>query len=109
MVTYFVVERVKGTNWDQSLEMRKQEKWSEHVDFMNSLETDGFVVLGGPLSAIDIADNDHFQSVLLIIEASNEEFIRNLLSGDPWSQLGLLEINHIKKWEILLNRQSPDR
>ena len=109
MVTYFVVERIRGANWDPSLDMRKQEKWSEHADFMNKLEDEGFVVLGGPLFLTDLPDDNHFHSILLIIEVSNENFIRNRFFEDIWSQLDVLEINSVKKWEILLNSRSPVR
>lgn len=50
MKTLFVVTRIRGQAWDASQPMHFQEQWPEHATFMSQLATDGFVVLGGPIS-----------------------------------------------------------
>ncbi len=39
-MTYYVVTRERGENWDARLSMRQQEKWDEHAAFMNALVDD---------------------------------------------------------------------
>jgi uncharacterized protein YciI len=65
---------------------------------MNGLQSEGFVVLGGPL--------ENTEEVLLIIRAENEAEIRSRLAADPWSANGLLEIARICPWTIRLGKIS---
>ena len=89
-MTYYVVTRERGENWDARLSMRQQEKWDEHAAFMNALVDDGFVVLGDG------------GKILLIIDAESEQEIDARLADDPWTPLGLLRITKVEHWEILL-------
>jgi len=89
-MTYYVVTRERGENWDARLSMRQQEKWDEHAAFMNALVDDGFVVLGDG------------GKILLIIDAESEQEIDARLADDPWTPLGLLRIAKVEHWEILL-------
>lgn len=93
-VTYYAVTTERGEGWDASRPMRQQEQWSGHAAFMNALEDDGFVVLGGPL--------DDGEKALLIIAAQSEQEIAGRLAGDPWAVLGLRRIARVERWEILL-------
>ena len=93
-ITYYVVTRERGENWDARLSMRQQEQWDEHAAFMDALVDDGFVVLGGPLG-----DGG---KILLIIDAESEQEIAARLADDPWTPLGLLRIAKVEHWEILL-------
>ncbi len=36
-----------GTAWQASRSLEEQEDWEAHRSFMNALEKEGFVVLGG--------------------------------------------------------------
>ena len=45
----FVVINEAGPAWDDKREMREQKGWTDHASFMNGLEAERFVVLGGPL------------------------------------------------------------
>jgi uncharacterized protein YciI len=74
--------------------MREQILWSEHAAFMKAHATEGFVVLGGPLG--------EGREVLLIIDAPDEASIRTRLAGDPWSAAGLLAIDRVEPWTVLL-------
>ena len=102
MPTYFAVTRKRGPAWEPAKAMRGQVQWAEHAAFMNGLVDAGFIVLGGPLAA--------GETVLLIVAARDEAEIRDRLSADPWTPLGLLEIATIQPWTVLLDgRARNDR
>ena len=96
MSTMFLVEEVRGgERWDWSRGFREQEGWDEHAVYMDALAEDGFVVLGGPLDE---------RNVLLVVEAESEEAIRDRLAADPWIGSGMLAIERIRPWTVLLRR-----
>jgi uncharacterized protein YciI len=61
---------------------------------MNALAAEGFVLLGGPLG-----DGER---TLLVIEAASPDAVRERLAPDPWTSRGLLRIDSITPWQILL-------
>jgi uncharacterized protein YciI len=77
--------------------MRSQALWAEHAAFMNSLEGEGFVVLGGPVGS----GND----ALHIVAAESEEAVAARLAADPWTEAQLLT-HTIEPWTILLDSLS---
>ena len=91
----YAVRLERGGPWDWSRELRDQDGWSEHAQFMNSLVEEGFILLGGPLA------ND--RDVLHVVSAPSEEAIRERLSQDNWAQNGMLTVNSIEAWTILLD------
>jgi hypothetical protein len=90
----YVVTRVRGPVWDASRPMREQDGWAEHARFMDDLAVSGFVVLGGPLG--------EGERTLLVIEAPDETAIRSRLDADPWTDAGLLAVESVEPWTILL-------
>jgi uncharacterized protein YciI len=100
-MAYFVVISDEGPAWDPSLSMREQADWAGHAVYMNALAADGFVVLGGP-----IGDNDRHRA-RLIVKSGTEQQVRDRLAADPWAESGLLTIESIEEWEVLLS-QDPD-
>jgi uncharacterized protein YciI len=74
--------------------LEDQREWREHADFMNGLEAEGLVVLGGTL--------DRTPHVLLIMWADSAEAIRVRLAGDPWTSLNLLSVRSITPWTLRL-------
>ena len=46
---YFVVISEQGPGWDTKRSMREQRGWNEHAAFMDALEEERFIALGGPL------------------------------------------------------------
>ena len=93
MQRLFAVTRSRGVGWNDSVPIEKQEDWRSHAAFMNALQSDGFVLLGGPLEGTP--------DVLLIIRASSVEEIRSRLSGDPWSK-DLLRLTQVAPWTLRL-------
>jgi uncharacterized protein YciI len=92
-VTYFVVLRRLGPQWDSTLAMERQSQWDAHASFMDGLVDSGTVVLGGPL-----ADEER---VVLIMEAESDDAVRATLARDPWSDTHLL-VDSIDRWTIRL-------
>lgn len=90
----FLVTRSRGARWDDSRPMEDQEEWPSHAAFMNSLESEGFVVLGGPVTGT--------RHVLLVVRASDEQEIQERLSRDPWSRKELLRVTEIRPWTLRL-------
>ena len=105
MKRLFVVTRIRGTAWDPIKPMRSQAQWPEHALFMDDLATNRFVMLGGPLG--------DGEKTLLVVDATDEVEIRSTLARDPWSKAGILEVQSIELWTVLLQagpaiRAMPD-
>ena len=88
-----------GPAWNDKRPMREQNGWTEHAEFMDSLEAERLVVLGGPLKGY----SKH--RALLIIHAADELFLKKRLAEDPWMQTGVLHNVEFYLWEILLGKQ----
>jgi len=74
--------------------MEGQEDWPAHAAFMNVLQADGFVVLGGPLEGTP--------DTLLIIRANDAQEVASRLAGDPWTRSGLLRMTRVAPWTLRL-------
>ena len=94
MKRLFVVTRTRGQTWNSTKPMRSQVQWPEHAAFMDDLATNRFVILGGPL--------DDGDKTLLVVDAADENEIRSTLARDPWTKLGILEVQSIQLWTVLL-------
>jgi hypothetical protein len=99
---YLVVLHRSGPDWrNAALPLEEQLGWDEHAAFMDSLVSDGFVVLGGPL-----ADGHR---VVHAVEAGSEDEVRATLARDPWSGTRL-RVTSIEPWTIRLDaRHLPGR
>jgi uncharacterized protein YciI len=90
----FAVIRTRGDAFDSALLLDEQSQWDAHAAFMNNLQSEGFVVLGGPLEGT--AD------VLLIVRAGSPDEIVQRLQDDPWTGRDLLRISRISEWTLRL-------
>ena len=61
----FAVIRTRGPAWNSAFGLERQIDWAGHARFMDGLQNEGLIVLGGPLE--DTAD------VLLIFRASGPD------------------------------------
>ena len=95
---FYVVINEAGPSWDPKRPMREQKGWDEHATFMDALEADHFVVLGGPLK------NPHKHKAMIVVSASNEQVLRDRLAKDPWMRSGVLQSAETYRWEILLGK-----
>jgi uncharacterized protein YciI len=90
----FAVLNTRGPRWNHGRPMEEQEGWRAHADFMNGLQADGFVVLGGPLAGTD--------DVLLIVRAGDEAEVDARLAPDVWVVNGLLSRHWIRPLSLRL-------
>ncbi len=97
-MTLFVVVEEQGPHWNSGSPMRSQPGWDEHARFIDSLESQGFVVLGGPLH------HPAGHRAMLVFDAPDEATVRELLDGDPWMQSEVLRVREIEPWELLIGR-----
>jgi uncharacterized protein YciI len=91
---YYMVNEGRGPSWDPSRPRRQQAGWDEHAEFMDALAAEGFVVLGGP-----VGDGVR---VMLVVDAESEAEIRRRLVEDPWLPAGILTLESVEPWEVLL-------
>jgi uncharacterized protein YciI len=94
---YFVVVRERSSGWNWSVPMRRQAEWQAHAAFMDALESEGFIVAGGPLGAEDEAAR-----VMLVVSAPNRGAVEARMAEDPWTPMGLLTTAGIEPWTVLL-------
>jgi uncharacterized protein YciI len=88
-----------GPNRDFSKGTREQPFWDEHAKFIDQLVDDGFVSMGGPL----VDERGMPQGALLILNAEDENDVREKLKNDPWFQKGILKLESVKRWEIFVD------
>ena len=98
MKQLFAVIRSRGPAWQASRSIEEQEDWHAHASFMNALESESFVVLGGPLEGTP--------DVLLIVRASTSDEIVGRLSADPWTVRDLLRVTRVAPWTLRLGSLS---
>jgi uncharacterized protein len=84
-----------GPNRDPSKGTREQPFWDEHAKFIDQLVADRFVLMGGPL--VDEGGS------LLIVNAKDEDEVREKLKNDPWAQRGILNLESVKRWQIFID------
>ena len=97
MKNTFLAFSSAGPNRDFSKDTREQPFWDEHAAFIDQLVEDGFILMGGPL--IDEAGS------LLILDANNENEVRDKLKNDPWMQHGILKLESVKRWQIFIDER----
>ena len=97
MKNTFLAFSSAGPNRDFSKDTRQQPFWDEHAAFIDQLVEDGFILMGGPL--IDEGGS------LLILDANNENEVRDKLKNDPWMQHGILKLESIKRWQIFIDER----
>jgi uncharacterized protein len=94
--TYFAVIREPGASWDSARPLQEQVGWPNHLDFMNALAQDGFIVVGGPLS--------DGRRALHIVHARTETEILRRFDDDPWTTKKVLSIASVEPWQPLLGK-----
>jgi uncharacterized protein YciI len=95
MKNTFVTISLPGPNRDLSKGTREQPLWDEHAAFIDQLVAEGFVLMGGPL-----VDED---GAMLIVNAGDENEVREKLKNDPWMKHGVLKLESVKRWQIFVD------
>ena len=67
----------------------------EHAEFIDRLVDEGFILMGGPL--VDEA------GALLIVNAEDENEVREKIKNDPWYEQGILKLESIRRWQIFID------
>jgi uncharacterized protein YciI len=99
MKNTFITISSAGPNADPSKPTREQPFWDEHAAFIDQLVDEGFILMGGPL--VDERELPH--GALLIVNAKDENEVREKLKNDPWFQHGILKLESVKRWEIFID------
>ena len=99
MKNTFLAFSSAGPNRDFSKDTRRQPFWDEHATFIDQLVADGFILMGGPL----IDEGGMPQGALLIVNAEDENEVREKLKNDPWFMHGILKLESIKRWQIFVD------
>ena len=94
----FAVIRRYGPPYDPQRPLEAQLDWEGHRVFMNALEAEGFVCLGGPLEGSG--------EVLLVFRAGDEQEIERRLAADPWTRSGILTTVSIRPWDLRIGSVS---
>jgi uncharacterized protein YciI len=97
MKNTFIAISSAGPNRDQSKGTREQPFWDEHAAFRDQLADERFILMGGPL-----ADEG---GALLIVNAEDEDEVRNRLKNDPWTEHGILKLESVKRWQIFIDQR----
>jgi uncharacterized protein YciI len=101
MKNTFVAISSAGPNRDFSKSTREQPFWDDHAAFIDQLVAEGFILMGGPL--VDKRGMPH--GALLIVNAEDENEVREKLKNDPWFQRGILKLERITRWEIFIDNR----
>ncbi len=91
----FITIFTPGTNWVAGKTSREQPYWTEHAAFMDALFEDGIVIMGGPFA--------DYSNILVIVEASDENALRELFERDPFITQGILHLERVHEWLVFLD------
>jgi uncharacterized protein YciI len=90
----FVVRRMRGSGWNESLPLEQQEDWPAHAAFMENLFDEGFVLLVGPLEGT--------REFLLVVRAETAEEVNARLAEDCWVRDDVSRIIDVRPWQLRL-------
>lgn len=91
----FVTISSPGPKPDLSKGTREQSFWDEHAAFIDQLVAEGFILMGGPF--VDQG------GAMLIVNAEDENEVREKLRNDPWMEHGVLKLESVKRWQIFID------
>ena len=95
----FIVTSSPGPNRDSSKGTREQPFWDEHAAFIDHLVDQGFIFMGGPL----VDETGLPCGALLIVNADDENEVREKLKNDPWFERGILKLESVNRWQIFID------
>ena len=97
MKNVFLAISSAGSSRDLSKGTREQPFWDEHAKFIDQLVDQGFILMGGPL--------EDEGGALLILNAEDENEVREKLKNDPWTTHGILKLESVKRWQIFIDQK----
>ena len=99
MKNTFLAISSAGPNGDPLKSTREQPFWDDHAAFIDQLVAEGFILMGGPL--VDQGGMPH--GALLIVNAEDENEVKEKLKNDPWFEKGILKLESVKRWQIFID------
>lgn len=94
----FIAISSAGPSRDPYKGTREQPFWDEHAAFIDQLVDEGFILMGGPL--VDEGGS------LLIVNAKDENEVREKLKNDPWFEKGILKLESVTRWQIFIDERN---
>lgn len=88
--------REQGRAWNASLVVREQERWPEHVEFINGIAGEGFLILAGPV------DDGNPYRAMLVVSADDENQVTARLNTTRGRLVASLRRKSIERWEVLV-------
>jgi uncharacterized protein YciI len=95
----FIVTFSPGPNRDSSKGTREQPFWDEHAAFIDDLVDQAFIFMGGPL----VDETGLPCGAVLIVNADDENEVRERLKNDPWFERGILKLDSVNRWQIFID------
>ncbi|HEY7875314.1 MAG TPA: YciI family protein [Actinomycetota bacterium] len=71
-----------------------QPEWDAHARFMDRLHDSDRIILAGPY--------EDRSRVLLIVSCGSRDEAGHLFDDDPWTGMGVLEMDGVHAWEAFL-------
>jgi uncharacterized protein YciI len=99
--TFIAISSV-GPNRDPSKGAREQPFWDEHEAFIDQLVEEGFILMGGPL----LDQRELPTGALLVVNAEDENEVREKLKDDPWFERGILKLETVTRWDIFIDART---
>lgn len=72
---------------------RREPVLQEHYDFLNDLAAKGFLICAGPFK-------DPREGAILLFRAENADQVRDVMKGDPYTDIGLFDNHTVREWDI---------
>jgi uncharacterized protein YciI len=99
MKNTFLAISSAGPNSDSAKGTRQQPFWDEHAEFIDRLVDEDFIFMGGPL----VNETGLPHGALLIVNAEDENEVREKLKNDPWFTHGILKLESVERWQIFID------
>lgn len=91
---HFIVFRKPGRGWVEGKPTKEQPGWDDHAKFMDALFDHGKVILAGPY--------EDYSRVLQIVSCTSQTEAEHLYDADPWTEMGILEMDGVHPWLAFL-------
>ena len=88
----YAVTRTRGGAWKEGVPVERQYDYRGHIDYIEKLRAEGFIVAAGGL--------DGTNDALLIIRAKDEHEIKQKLEWDSWTANDLLRTTLVAPWTV---------
>src|SRR5262245_5584885 len=83
-----------GPKWDATKPPQEQPGFAEHFATINKLVADGTLLVGGPL--LENFATHKITGAIWVVKAEDEEGVKKLLAGDPWSNGDKMKVASIR-------------